>query len=252
MFSFTPLLNKEIDKPVYRQLYEYIKDQILNGCMAGGEKLPSLRKLSKDLSLSINTVEGAYQQLCAEGYIESIPRVGYVTVGIHLKPGKPHATYENKKTDSPVLHYKYDLSTHGVDISSFHISMWKKIENSIINENPGELLHYGDPQGEPELREEIAKYVFETRGAYCTPDQVIIGAGTQYCLGIICQMLRPYYDAVAMESPGSEWLRFIFKSHLFSTEPIAYEQKGLNIDELKKSSSKYCKFRCINISCIGL
>ena len=238
MFSFTPLLDKKINKPFYRQLYEYIKDQILSGCITGGAKLPSLRKLSKDLNLSINTVEGAYQQLYAEGYIESIPRVGYVAVDIHLKPGKPAATYENKKTDSPVLNYQYDLSTHGVDISSFHISMWKKIENSVLNENPGELLRYGDPQGEPELREEIAKYVFETRGAYCTPDQVIIGAGTQYCLGIICQMLRPYYEAVAMESPGSEWLRFIFRSHLFSTEPITYEQKGLNIDELKKSGAK--------------
>jgi len=238
VFTFTPLLDRKANKPVYMQLYDYIKEQILNGFIPGGTKLPSLRKLSKDLNLSINTVVGAYQQLCCEGYIESVPKFGYVVVDIKLKLCKPDAPFEDKKIQNATLKYKYDLSTKSRDVEAFDINVWKKIENSIMNEKFQDLLSYGEHQGELELREEIAKYVYETRGAYCSPEQIIIGAGTQYCLSLLCQMLRPSYDTVAMEEPGSNWIRFIFERHQFETLPVAYEQRGLNVNELESSSAK--------------
>ena len=238
MFSFTPLIDREIKKPIYQQLYEYIKEQILNGFIVGGTKLPSIRKLSKELNLSINTVEGAYEQLLAEGYIDSISRVGYVVVDINLKFYKPTVLIENKRIECADLKYKFDLSTKSRDVSNYNINTWKRIENSIMNEDLQDLLSYGDPQGERELREEIAKYVYETRGAYCSADQIIIGAGTQYCLSLLCQMLSPFYDTVAMEEPGSNWIRFIFERYQFLTKPVAYEHKGLNIKELESSNAK--------------
>jgi len=238
VFSFTPLLDRRGKKPIYRQLYEYIKEQILGGCIPGGTRLPSLRKLSKDLNLSINTVEGAYQQLSCEGYIESIPKVGYVVTDIKLKLYEPSPPAENEKVEHPAAKFKYDLSTKCRDVSALNINVWKRIENSVMTENLTELLGYGEPQGEPQLREEIAKYVFETRGAYCTPNQIIIGEGTQYCLSLLCQMLRPLYDAVAMEEPGSNWLRFIFERHQFAVTPVSYEQRGLNVQELENSGAK--------------
>lgn len=239
MFSFTPLLNKTRNKPIYKQLYESIKEQILNGFIPGGTKLPSIRKLSKDLNLSKNTIEAAYQQLYAEGFVESIPKIGYLAVDIHLKLYEPSAAFESKAMNCTApRHYKYDLTSKHGDVSCININAWKKIANSIMNEELQDLLSYGDHQGERELREEIAKFVYETRGAYCDPDQIIVGAGTQYCLNLLCQMLRPDYDTIAMEEPGSNWIRFIFQRFQFALKPVAYEQNGLDIKQLKNSNAK--------------
>lgn len=238
VFSFTPLLDRSSQKPLFRQLYEYIKEQILEGNIQGGTRLPSLRKLAKDLNLSINTVENAYQQLGCEGYIESIPKVGYAVCDIKVKFRESAPKIEGERLEKAAAKYKYDLSTKCRDVSAIDLSVWKRIGNSVMNEELSGLLGYGEPQGELELREEIAKYVFETRGVFATPNQIIIGAGTQYCLSLLCQMLRPLYNDAAMEEPGSNWLRFIFERFKFNVTPVSYEQKGLNVNELENSGAK--------------
>lgn len=238
MFSFMPLLDNTKNKPIYRQLYEYIREQILNGSIAAGEKLPSLRKLSEHLNLSKNTIEAAYQQLNAEGYIESIPKTGYVVVDINIKWYETAEAFEDKIVEKTSYTYKFDFVSKYGDTSCFDISAWKKISNSIINEEFQDLLRYGDHQGELELREEIAKYVYETRGVHCHPNQIIIGAGTQHCLNLLCLMLRPNYDTVAMEEPGSKWIKFIFERYQFLINPVTFEKNGLNINELENSKAK--------------
>jgi GntR family transcriptional regulator/MocR family aminotransferase len=242
IFSFTPLLDNTINKPIYYQLYEYIKEEILNGNIKGEAKLPSLRKLSQYLNLSKNTVEAAYQQLYAEGYIESIPKIGYRVVDIHSnlfevsKPSKNIiAETESFKADK---NYKFDFAPRYVDKSCFNINIWKKISNCIINEEFESLLCYGDPQGEYALRQEITKYIYEARGVHCHPNQIIIGAGTQYCLSLLCQMLRPNHEAIGMEDPGSNWIRFIFESYQFHVDPIAVHEQGLNVSQLEHGKSK--------------
>lgn len=242
MLSFTPMLDNTINKPIYYQLYEYIKKEIINGNIKGKSKLPSLRKLCQHLNLSKNTIEAAYQQLYAEGYIESIPKSGYRVIDIHPIIDKLSQSYQNKTIKSETINdeesYKFDLSPKCSDKSSFNIAIWKKLSNSILNEDFESLLSYGNPQGEYELREQIAKYIYENRGAYCQPDQIIIGAGTQYCLSLLCQMLRPSYDKMGMEDPGSNWIRFIFERYQFHVEPISVQEQGLNIRQLEDSKSK--------------
>ena len=241
MFSFTPLLDNTINKPIYYQLYEYIKKEIINGNIKGNTKLPSLRKLSDHLHLSKNTIESAYQQLYAEGYIESIPKSGYRVVDINSSLCKLAQSFSSEVVEPEELNdskkYKYDLAPRYTDKACFNLAAWKRISNSVMNEEFESLLSYGDPQGEYDLREEIAKYIYEHRGVHCHPKQIIVGAGTQYCLSLLCQMLRSTHHSMYMEDPGSNWIRFIFERHEFHIEPIAVHNNGLNISQLEENKS---------------
>lgn len=266
IFLFAPLLDNTIDKPIYYQLYEYIKQEILNGNIKSPEKLPSLRKLSKHLQLSKNTVEAAYDQLYAEGYIEKIPKVGYKVEDIYsnnqsyvkiinkiaAKSEKNNRYFTQddaieklefdnfKDIDiySSINNYKYDLAPRYVDKACFNIGVWKKICNSIIKNEFESLLHFSHPQGEYELREQIAKYVYEARGVHCEPNQIIVGSGTQYCLSLLCLMLRDIYDTIGMEEPGSSYIRFIFERYNFKLEAIEVCEQGLNVNQLEESKCR--------------
>lgn len=241
IFSISPFIDDTSKDPLYYQLYEYIKKEIIKGNMKGGEKLPSLRELSKCLRLSKNTIEVAYQQLHAEGYIKSVPKVGYkvIDIGSDFSIKFPeYPVQESEILASNPTPFKYDLAPRYGDISCFNIRIWKKILNSIINDEFERLLNYGDPQGEYELRREIARHIYANRGVYCRPEQIVVGAGTQYCLNIVCQMLKPNYKFIGMEDPGSYYIRSIFENHHFDIEPIPVLRAGLDVSRLENSKCK--------------
>ncbi len=242
LFSFNPLLENTANKAIYYQLYEYIKKEIMNGNIKGQSKLPSLRKLSEHLHLSKNTIEAAYQQLVAEGYIESIPKSGYRVEDFNTNLHEVSQSFNDIPIKSENLiateNYRFSLAPSYVDKTCFNLDIWKKLYNSILNEEFESLLSYGEPQGEYELREQIAKYIYENRGVHCQPNQIIVGAGTQYCLSLICQMLKPNYNCIAMEDPGSNWIRFIFERHQFHIEPVAVQEHGIDIQQLEAGNSK--------------
>ncbi len=242
MFSFTPLIDNTIDKPIYYQLYECIKKEIIYGNIKGNEKLPPLRKLSKQLELSKNTIQAAYEQLYAEGYIKRIPKVGYLVENIKsdlLKVPKVFnsTSLVDENTDSSKK-FKYDFAPRYTDKACYNIKPWKNIINSIINEEFESLLSYGDPQGEYELRCELAKYVYENRGVHCKPNQIVVGAGTQYCLNLICQVLRENFNSIGMEEPGSNYIRYVFERNEFNIEPIDVSEDGIDVKQLENSKCK--------------
>ncbi|MDD3224882.1 MAG: PLP-dependent aminotransferase family protein [Clostridium sp.] len=242
IFSFTPIIDNTMNSPIYYQLYECIKKEIIHGNIKGNEKLPSLRTLSKHLQLSKNIIEAAYDQLYAEGYIKRIPRVGYLVEDIQSDLLKvPEVFNSTNLTDENlenIKKYKYDFAPRYMDKDCYSIKEWKKIINSIINKELERLLSYGDPQGEYELRCELAKYVYENRGVLCHPNQIIVGAGTQYCLNLVCQMLRENYNSIGMEEPGSNYIRYIFQRNKFSIKPIEVNEDGLNVKQLENIKSK--------------
>ncbi|WPC43842.1 PLP-dependent aminotransferase family protein [Clostridium sp. JS66] len=239
MFSFTPLLDNTINKPIYYQLYECIKKEIIYGNIKGDEKLPSLRNLSKNLQLSKNTIEAAYDQLYAEGYIKRIPKVGYIVENIDsdlLKAShiSNYINFKNEDTEN-IKKLKYDLAPQYMDKDCYTIKTWKNIINLVINDEFESLLSYGDLQGEYELRFEIAKYIYENRGVRCNPNQIVVGAGTQYCLNLICQILRENFDSIGMEEPGSNYIRYVFERNQFNIKPIDVNENGLDVRKLENS-----------------
>ncbi|WML52870.1 aminotransferase class I/II-fold pyridoxal phosphate-dependent enzyme [Neobacillus sp. PS3-12] len=204
MIVITPDFVQRSKIPLYIQLADYIKREISNGNISGGEKLPSKRNLSAYLGLSLNTIQAAYDQLIAEGYIKSMPRKGLYVTKVEEK------VYE-RKFNTPVslkknnekedLKIKIDFSSGKVDLENFPYSIWKKLTIESVYGDHGELFNIGDPQGEQLLRDEIAKYLFESRGVRCSGDQIVLGAGTQVLMGLLCLIIGKEH-LYAIEEPG--------------------------------------------------
>jgi len=237
MESISPVIDKNAKTPIYQQIYEWIRLQILSDQLRGGEKLPSLRKLSIDLNISKNTIVTAYEQLVAEGYVESVPKIGYRVVQLHSLLYEQKKQIHFQKVTEDQREYRYNLTGKGIDPNVFQKELWKKVTNIVLREEFEQLTCYGDPQGEIELREEIVKYIFGSRGIICQPQEIIIGAGTQSCLNLLCQMLLIKDPVVAYETPGTKWLRFMFERFGFEVNDLQILKTGYDTQSLAESQS---------------
>ncbi len=189
MNEITMNLKSRSKIPLYEQIYQYIKTDIQNGRIAYREKLPSTRALSKHLEVSRSTVELAYEQLLSEGYIESEPYRGFFVAQTeelyHLEREslkEPAAKKQERK-------YRYDFSPNGVDLGSFPYNVWRKLSKDILMDDRTELFRSGDSRGEYGFRSAISSYLHQARGMNCLPDQVIVGAGSDYILMLLSMIL---------------------------------------------------------------
>ena len=217
-------------KPLYIQLYNYLKNEITTGAMAAGEKLPSLRKLSRDLGISITTTELAYSQLLVEGYVTSRPQSGYYVAQV---AGAAPLMEIPEKNKMEFEKYNFEESPYRYDLSCFDFGKWKKCASRILNDYSHMLLFESDPQGEAALRFEISKYVYKSRGVIASPDQIVIGAGTQQLTGHLCRIMRKMnIGHVATEDPGYVPVQNIFRDHGFSITKVPVESDGIKIEKL--------------------
>lgn len=231
MKAIIPSINENTKRPYYLQLYDYLKESILSGEINQGEKLPSLRSLSKELKLSITTVELAYNQLAVEGYIYSRPKSGYYAGDIFTSKTAPAKGHQYSypvdcafDTAPPDFFY---------DPHCFDFNKWKKCTNKVLTEYTPLLFFESDPQGETALRQEIAKYLYQSRGVICQPDQIVIGAGTQQITNHLSVILRKLgIDHVAVEEPGYIPVKRIFKDRGFALTPVQVNSDGINIHKL--------------------
>lgn len=232
-------LQREDEKPIYLQIYDGIKKAIIQGQFEREGKLPSIRQLSFSLGVSKTTTETAYQQLLMEGYIFSRPKSGYYANPIDgevfgvgaLATGKMVAFEITKEP-------QYDFWNEYSSIDSFDFALWRKYLNKVLGTDHRRFLSYGSPQGEWDLREEIALYARKSRGVICTPEQVVIGAGTQSLLGILAIILKEKHISIGFEDPGFIQGRQIFKGYGFKIVPISLEEDGISIASLTKSNTR--------------
>ncbi len=227
-------LNKSSNMPLYEQIYMHIRQDITDGKLAVGQKLPSKRKLGAFLEVSQTTIELAYEQLAAEGYVRSKPRSGFYVEDIGtLIPVRPHYTFiehEEKKK------YRFDLRSGRIDATQFPFDTWRKYAKDLIDENRIELLQLGHPYGERVLREEIARYLYHSRGVDCAPEQVIIGSGTEQLLPLLVRLL-PEDTSFALEDPGYLVSHRIFHHLSRTLYPIPVDEEGIDVDQLLKSDA---------------
>ncbi|GER66533.1 GntR family transcriptional regulator [Weizmannia acidilactici] len=242
MFEITPHLDPKHQTPLYIQLYKYILNEIEADRIPQGTKLPSIRKLAAHLELGKNTVDAAYQQLAAEGYIESKPGSGYYVADLDRQlltvPKHGACTINIPELKKPLPnHIRYDFRHGNIDTDNFPFADWKKISNQVLFEK--DIFSYGDRQGEPELRLEIAKYLYESRGVSCSPEQIIIGGGIQQLISLLCFIIGVKDKGIAVENPGYDGARAVFLHHGFQLKSIGIDQCGLKIAELEQSRARF-------------
>lgn len=260
-YSFQNIGNDSL----YEYLYKCIKKDILEGKLAAGEKLPSKRSFAKNLGISVITVENAYAQLMAEGYIYSQPKSGYYISEINkylLTPegdgdGK-HAIYllkskqmmesgdipwrgsgttqrEQDQKRSSQIHT--DLVNSRTDPKQFPFTIWARLLREVLSEKREELMNKAPGAGVKELRQAIAGYLLQYQNIQVTEEQIIIGAGTEYLYGLIIQLLGQE-KIYALEDPGYVKLAKIYGSHLVKTAYIPMDEGGVQIDKLRESGGE--------------
>ena len=235
------ILDTQIPKPLYAQLYQQIKDKILIGDLQRGTKLPSTRKLSEDLQISRTTVETAYNQLVSEGYLLSKPKSGYYIedLDISLVPLVKKIDQIKPKTEELMRkNFTYDFRYGTLLLNDQFISKWRKLTNNCLKEYRSNLTNYLFIAGEQGLRKEIMKYLQDYRGVKCSLEQIIIGAGTPHSISLICQLLLNETTNIAIEKPGFIWAYKVFKNYNFSIHPIELDNLGLKVEQLKAINSK--------------
>lgn len=235
----TYILNSDDKIPLYEQLYNYIKKDIINGNILADEKLPSKRKLAAHLKLSIITIENAYEQLLAEGYIYSKPRKGFFATKIinnvldsidaeinNIKYDKKSDPIKNIPTE-----YKFNFKTSSIDTENFPFYTWTKILREILRENDKTLLNKSEPKGIYELRYEISKFLKEFKSMNVNPNQIIVGAGSEYLINIIIQLLGTD-KRYGVETPGYPKVPQILSANKIKPNYIKLDDDGIIIDKL--------------------
>ncbi|BDH61665.1 GntR family transcriptional regulator [Lysinibacillus sp. PLM2] len=230
--------NYEISQPLYMQLYEYLKLEIQSGRLNAGEKLPSIRSLALDLKVSKQTIDSAYQQLLAEGYIESRPKKGLYVLPIdELYTSKVKSTSFSAPDNSNSKLF-VDFYYGAIDQRKFPLKTWKRCLNDAMERDLDEVFLYGNRQGDTLLREEIRKYVFKARGIQCSIDQIFISSGTQQSIHFISRVLDLNNKKVAIEDPGYAEVRSVLIDERCQITPIPLEDDGISISELQKSNAE--------------
>lgn len=225
---------------LYESLYKCIKNDILQGKLCAGEKLPSKRSFAKNLGISVITVENAYGQLSDEGYIYSMPKRGFYVSDIDMvaNPNTSAKTSAdaNLFDDSASIAcspYFADFSSNQTDSEIFPFTIWTKSVRSVLNDNRIQLMINPPCGGILPLRNAIARYLGDFRGMKVAPHQIIIGAGTEYLYGLLIQLLGK--DLIyGVENPGYHKIGKICKSMDVSYRHVDLDENGVSIHELEE------------------
>lgn len=237
----TPELKYNSKEPLYMQLRHYVVNEIAENRLATGERLPSVRKLASHLGLSRNSIENAYNQLLAEGYIESRDRAGYYVAEIEsfsYQRSNAFDTYAPKEEAESAV---YDFKSEYVSEDNFDFRLWKKHLNHIINYEADKLYAYGSMRGDYTLREAISRYFHRSRGVVASPDNIVIGGGVSPLLTMLSKLFDVLgIESIGMENPGFNKAKGIFEYSRMQVVPVDVNRNGISINELRKTNARLC------------
>lgn len=237
MYELTIHLQTKSKTPLYEQIYRYIKSDIQEGRIASGEKLPSTRALCRHLEVSRSTVEMAYEQLLSEGYIEAKACRGYYAArldGLYQLTDTKDVKKEVRQSGEKK--YAYDFTPNGVDLKSFPHNIWRRLSRECLLDDRAELFRLGSPRGEYGLRNAICNYLHHARGVNCTPEQIIVGAGSDYLLMLLAGVMGEGHTA-ALENPTYRQAYLLFRNLSYKVRTVELDAKGMRVDELEKSGA---------------
>jgi len=229
------IINQKSKIPLHIQLYNELKNDIISNLKIG-DKLHSIRKISSLYNLSKNTVESAYSQLVAEGYIDSNPKSSYVVTDTNYQnfntSNMEITTIEEEKEN-----YTYDFHPARLEKDSFPLKLWKRLFSKVIDDSL-DFGAYSDPQGEFGLREEICKYLISSRRVRCNPNQIIVSNGFLDSMQLLANMLQYTCKSLAIEEPGYHVAFKAFAGYGYNIDKIPLDKNGILFEKLKESKSK--------------
>lgn len=233
-------LDPDSGQPLYIQIYEYIKKEILTGHLSHPGKLPSARTLASFLQVSRSTVDTAYEQLVAEGYVEAREKRGFfVNPMTHTKNFTVTEDLQTEKekekgSETPV---RYDFNPDAIDTTHFPYSIWKSLGKNQLD-NPENFL-MGSHFGNWSLRQAISDYLHGSRGVNCSPENIIVGAGLDHLLQMLCVLFKRK-KVIAMEDPGYRSARQVLCSSGYQVLDIPLKHSAFDVEALKQTEADIC------------
>ena len=241
MVHLTTALDPASAVPLYEQLYRSLAAEMRAGTLTAGTRMPGKRRLAAELSVSVNTVDTAYQMLAAEGYLTARERSGftvqeYLALPQGVQPPATHPTPPAVHPADTAPPVQFDLSTRGVDPGLFPFRTWARLQKELLYSSP-QLLTHGDAQGDPALRQALADYLSEYRGVQCGPHQIVVGAGLEYLLGLLAPLLP---GPAAVETPGYPRAKQVLENNGVPCCCVPVDGDGLSVAALNRSDAAVC------------
>jgi GntR family transcriptional regulator / MocR family aminotransferase len=228
-----PVLKRSSGVPLHEQLYDFYRRGIVSRRLRKNYKLPSVRKAAADLDISNNTVIRAYQQLSDEGFILARPKKGlFVQEPASYQIGLAQGQVAGKTRRSSAIPTRKLISIMPSTINeeSFPLADWRKSQQLALDSLHFQYDHDDSQSG---LKDQLARYLFYSRGVVAKKEQVIFSAGTNQMLSLLAMLLRDKYDTLIVEDPGYERARMIFSLFGYKIESIPVNHSGIDISELK-------------------
>jgi GntR family transcriptional regulator/MocR family aminotransferase len=247
-------INKDNAVPLYLQIYDHLRQQILQGKLLPGAKLPPSRNLAKQLGVARLTVTEAYSQLKAEGFIISRTGAGtFVSESLPLaaptKSPQPvshlpalsawgnrvmgmRQREERPLTQRPTIDFGFGRAFHHI----FPYDIWRKLLARYLSTDDAMLSRYGSVAGFYPLRQALAHYLGRLRGVVCQPEQVVIVSGAQQALDILARLLLEPGDEVLMETPGYVDAYTIFHAYGAQVTHLPVDDAGFPVEKISAAS----------------
>lgn len=254
------LVKLDEEGPLYRQIYRALRDQILKGVRAPGTPIPPSRQLSAELGCSRNVVTLAYDQLLAEGYLQSRRGSGtFVATALARQRPVEQPTRRNQgprnlsayserllaQTNQQRVDWQrqaqpppYDFWYGRPPLADFPHDTWCRLLGRAARQATLRQLDYGSPQGVVELRTAIAAYLQRARGVVCTPDQLFVVNGFQQALDLVSRVLLNPGDPVVVEEPHYRPARMAFEAIGANIQGVAVDADGLCVADLPRDSTR--------------
>ncbi len=226
----TYTLDRSGASPLYEQLYRALKADILSGALPGGSRLPSGRALAEHLGLSRVTVETAYAQLLAEGYLTSRPRAGYFVEQLTPQELPPRVSEPEAQPPEPE-------TAQSRSAQLFPFSVWARLMRGVLLDRRQELLRPAPDAGLPALRQAVAAELYRQRGVHVSPEQVYIGAGAEYFYNLLIQFFG-HGRVYALENPGHRKIARVYQANQVAVWPIGMDADGVIPELLEQSGAE--------------
>lgn len=225
-------LDRSSDISLKRQIYQRLRDSMINGILKEGSPLPSTRELAQTLAVSRNTVNEAYDMLIAEGYAESRQGAPTRVVGGLILDQAKQSAFQQHQEVIPVPSFRADFKTGQPDLRQFPRYAWQRVFQKALGEMPVELLGYGGPQGLVQLREEIAAWLLRSKGLTVDAGDIYITAGATQALHLVADLLHTDHPEILAEDPCNIEMIQTFIQKGYKVTPVPVDAHGIQTNAL--------------------
>ena len=236
-------INRNLDLSLTRQLCDQLRELIEKGILKSGQRLPSTRKMADELQISRNVMVEVYEQLTAEGYLESIVGSGtYVSKNIVQDRYINNSKQIIKSRKEKKIEENLDIVNNDIiqfvggipDLKLFPRKLWSKYLKNTVQNSTADIFGYGDILGDFELRKTLTDYLFRVKGIQCNPDQIIITSGSSEGFMLTARVFTNKYKSVFVEDPTVNFIKTIFNKLNYHLKPITVDKDGMKIEDLEK------------------